>query len=171
MDIAGQKHVERIVELIRGAAALDDVLSAVVAVLQEPLELWHAHIFSLQPAGGPGQLLSTWSVLESVWVAGMEIDTSISPAIEQAATHVRKNEIVLVPVRGDSPSLVLHVLHQEGIAAYVSIPVHQAVGYTLGMTLASASSSALEAVEPGFYKALAGGVSAQILALAGAQRN
>jgi hypothetical protein len=153
------------VDAVHDSDSLDDALNAIVEVLQQRFELWYASFATIPSGSSQLELLASWSFTRTVFDAGAQISTAVSPTAEEAIEALRQGLPALVSTT-DSDSLLGHLLSQQGVAAIVTLPVHVEEGSMLMLGLGSSSKDALRTAVPGFFEGLTAGIKEKVLRLA-----
>ncbi len=158
--------VTQAVDAVRGASNLDEALDSLVRLLRPRFELWYA-CFGSQPAGATHvTILAAWSVAESLFDAGAEFSSEISPTAQLALETLWQGRPAAFTVGTDPDSLINHLLREQGIASVLALPIHRDDRSLLVLALGSSSSDVFLHAASGFFTALSLGISESILRFA-----
>jgi GAF domain-containing protein len=146
------------VDAVKRAGDLDTALLALVTVLRPRFQLFHASI-ATHPEGAPHfRVLAAWSLADSLFDKGAEISATISEKVEFALETLRKGRPLAVNISGQNPSLVDHLLREQGVASILVFPVQYDDQALMIVALGSSTTDAFLDAERGFFTALSMGI-------------
>jgi GAF domain-containing protein len=157
--------VSQTADAVRGAATLEEALTALVQVLRPRFDLWYGAICS-HPTDDPHiMILAKWSLAESVFDAGTAIAANISQIIVGVLAELHAGNPARFVVGGDPDSLVEHLLASSGVASIVTVPIHVDDEGVLLLALGTSTQDAFLDAGRSFYLDLAHGISDSVLRL------
>jgi hypothetical protein len=151
---------------VSNATDLEGALNAIVDPLHARLMLWHATVTSHATGAAEVTVLATWSMVDSLIEAGMQVSATISPVITRVLETLRQGQMASFDVGGDPGSLLDHVLHEQGVACVLALPLQVDEEAVVVLTLGSSTAGIFHEPMGGFFSLLAAGIRAPMLRLA-----
>ncbi|WP_019873510.1 GAF domain-containing protein [Sporichthya polymorpha] len=157
--------VAETVAAVQDAASLDDALHGVVRLLRPRFDLWHAS-FCAQPSEEPSiRILASWSLAESVFDPGTEINATISEIILRVLDELREGNPTAFLVGEDRESIVDHLLEKQGVSSVVTVPIHYDGQLLLFLALGASTGEAFHTAGRRFFTELSLGIGETVVRL------
>lgn len=159
----------RAVDSVHGAKDLDEALQGLVKVLQARFDLWHAGFAYVATGSQTLKVLAAWSMVDSVFVEGQEVATTILPAVSQIVEDLRAGDVAMAVIGPSDHSLLDHLMREQGVASTLAVPVHQDDNGLLILSFGSSTVGPLHDIGARFFYGLAAGIHERICKLTSSQ--
>jgi hypothetical protein len=147
------------------ATTLDDAFQALVEVLRQPLQLWHASLWSHDLDEGVGEVVAAWSLADSAFEMGTKVAWTISDTAWTAVQALERGEVVAGNAPVGSGLLVDALFSEQGVNAGLAVPIQRDAHEMLVLLLGAPTDEPLLSRGGAFYRTLAAGIHARFAEL------
>jgi hypothetical protein len=147
------------------ATDLQGALVGIVQVLQVDFDLWGAGILASITNGGRerARILASWSVTETLFEPGVEIDLDLTPELRAVAEVIRNGRPVVVRNQELDLGLLGHLTRKQGSVCTMAVPLAQGKVVPAALLLGSARPDGFSEKDIPFFTGLAKGIEEPLL--------